>query len=181
LRRQAQLLAQRPDLNIISLRGNVDTRIKKAMNSHGPYDAIILAAAGLKRVGLDEHITEQLPFDVMLPAPGQGAIAVQCRVDDSATLEKLATLNDIPTQQAVIAERAFLAGLGGGCSIPVGALGQVDHDVLHLEGLIANPAGHPFIRVTHTGPATKPEQIGLALAEQALAQGAQEILEAVHV
>jgi hydroxymethylbilane synthase len=180
LRRQAQLLARRPDLNIISLRGNVDTRIKKAMDAHGPYDAIILAAAGLKRVGLAEHISEQLSFDVMLPAPGQGAIAVQCRADDSATLEKLAALNDISTQQAVIAERAFLAGLGGGCSIPVGALGWVEADTLHLQGIIANPTGQLLIRVTHTGPATQPEQIGQALAEQALAQGAREILEEIH-
>ena len=105
---------------------------------------------------------------------------MQCRANDPATLEKLAVLNDIPTQQAVIAERALLAGLGGGCSIPVGALGRVDNDVLHLEGLIANPTGYPLIRVTHTGPATRPEQIGQTLAEQALAQGAREILEAVH-
>jgi hydroxymethylbilane synthase len=180
LRRQAQLLAQRPDLNIISLRGNVDTRIKKALDPHGPYDAVILAAAGLKRVGLAEHITEQLSFEVMLPAPGQGAIAVQCRADDTATLEKLAELNDIPTQQAVLAERTFLAGLGGGCSIPVGALGKVDNNVLYVEGIIANPTGQPLIRVNHAGPATKPEQIGQTLAEQALQQGAREILEAVH-
>jgi hydroxymethylbilane synthase len=180
LRRQAQFLARRPDLNIISLRGNVDTRIKKAMDAHGPYDAIILAAAGLTRVGLTQYITQQLPFAVMLPAPGQGAIAVQCRADDSVTLKKLAALNHMPTQQAVTAERAFLAGLGGGCSIPVGALAQVDHDVLHLEGIIANPAGQPLLRITHTGPATEPQQIGQTLAKQALTQGAREILEALH-
>jgi len=180
LRRQAQLLARRPDVTVISLRGNVDTRIKKALDPHGPYDAVILAAAGLKRVGLAGHVSEQLSFNVMLPAPGQGAIAVQCRMDDAPTLEKLVPLNDPPTQQAVLAERAFLAGLGGGCSIPVGALGQVDQGILHLEGLIANPTGQPFIRVIHTGPATEPEQIGQTLAERALKQGAREILEAVH-
>jgi len=180
LRRQAQILAQRPDLKIISLRGNVDTRIKKALDPHGPYDAVILAAAGLKRMGLTEHISEQLPFTVMLPAPGQGAIAVQCRTGDALTLKKLASLNDPPTQQAVLAERAFLAGLGGGCSIPVGALGQMDNDVLYLTALIANPTGQPFIRITDTGPATQPELIGQTLAEQALQQGAREILEAVH-
>jgi hydroxymethylbilane synthase len=180
LRRQAQLLAQRPDLNIISLRGNVDTRVRKALNTHGPYDAIILAAAGLKRVGLAQYITQQLPFDVMLPAPGQGAVAVQCRADDTATLEKLAMLNDIPSQQAVLAERAFLAGLGGGCSIPIGALGQVEAGTLHLHGVIADPQGRHIIRLTTTGPATEPEHIGQTLARQALAQGACEILEAIH-
>jgi hydroxymethylbilane synthase len=180
LRRQAQLLAHRPDLNIISLRGNVDTRLKKALDPHGPYDAIILAAAGLQRMGLAGHITQQLSFPVMLPAPGQGAIAVQCRADDAATLEKLAQLNHPSTQQAVLAERAFLADLGGGCSIPVGALGKVDNELLHLEGMVASPTGQPLLRVTHTGPAANAIQVGQTLAERALLQGAREILEAVH-
>ncbi len=180
LRRQAQLLAYRDDLDVISLRGNVDTRIKKAMDSAGPYDAVILAAAGLKRMELHHHISQQLPFELMLPAPGQGAIAVQCRADDDLTLKKLAEINDLSTQQAVLAERAFLAGLGGGCSIPVGALGQAQADTLNLQGIVADPQGRRVIRVNHTGPATEPEAIGQTLAEQALAHGAQEILEAVH-
>jgi hydroxymethylbilane synthase len=177
LRRRAQLLAYRPDVNIIPLRGNVDTRVKKAMDADGPYDAIILAAAGLKRVGLAEHISQQLPFDLMLPAPGQGAIVAQCRANDEATLTKLAQLNHPASQQAVLAEREFLAALGSGCSIPVGALGQIHDETLTLQGIIAAPDGRQVIRVSHTGPATEAESAGRALAQRALAQGARDILE----
>src|SRR5574341_326992 len=111
LRRAAQLLSLRPDLHTESLRGNVDTRVRKALD--GQYDAIILAGAGLTRLGLDKHVTEWLSLDVMLPAPGQGALAVQCRADDSTTLNLLAVLEDEPTHKAVTAERAFLSSLGG--------------------------------------------------------------------
>src|SRR5512143_951324 len=110
LRRSAQLLAARPDLRIRSLRGNVDTRLRKAMQ--GEYDAVVLAAAGVLRLGLASHIAEYLPFDVMLPAPGQGAIAVQCRADDHHTIDLLRPIDHIPTRRAVTAERAFLDGLG---------------------------------------------------------------------
>jgi hydroxymethylbilane synthase len=181
LRRQAQLLAHRPDLNIISLRGNVDTRIKKALDPNGPYDAVILAAAGLKRVGLDKHISQRIPFDLMLPAPGQGAIAVQCRADDEVTLSKLAALDHPATRQAVLAERTFLAELGGGCSIPVGSLGQVDEKILNLQGLVANLDGQRIIRVNTSGLVSASETIGRNLAQQALAEGAQEILEVIGV
>jgi hydroxymethylbilane synthase len=179
LRRQAQLLAHRPDLNIIPLRGNVDTRLKKALNPNGPYHAIILAAAGLKRMGLEKHISQQIPFDLMLPAPGQGAIAVQCRADDEITLLKLAALDHLPTRQAVLAERTFLAGLGGGCSIPMGALGQVNGEILNLQGIVANLDGQRVIRANYDGLVSKAETIGRTLAQQALAEGAQEILEVV--
>jgi hydroxymethylbilane synthase len=122
LRRAAQILAQRPDVTTQSLRGNVDTRLRKALE--GQYDAIILAGAGLTRLGLDGHITEWLSLDVMLPAPGQGALAVQCRADDQTTLSLLAALEDDSTRKAVTAERAFLSGLGGGCSVPVAAYAE---------------------------------------------------------
>src|ERR1051325_2032286 len=117
LRRAAQLLSLRGDLRIESLRGNIDTRVRKALE--GQYDAIILAGAGLTRLGLDHQVTEWLSLNVMLPAPGQGALAIQCRADDQATLDQLAVLEDEATRKAVTAERAFLQGLGGGCSVPV--------------------------------------------------------------
>ena len=176
LRRAAQLLAHRPDLNIISLRGNVDTRIKKALNPNGNYDAIVLAAAGLNRMGLSAHISQLLPFDVMLPAPGQGAVAVQCRIDDSATRRLLAKIHHAPTLAAITAERAFLAGLGGGCSIPVGALAtQTDH-TLTVRGMVAAADGSRLIRITHRGAAAAAAQIGTELAQMALEKGAADIL-----
>lgn len=181
LRRKAQLLAYRPDLKVIPLRGNVDTRIRKALDANGPYDAIILAAAGLKRVGLADYISQQIPFELMLPAPGQGAIAVQCRADDAVTLAKLARLNHPATSQAVLAERAFLTALGGGCSIPVGALGQVADDAISLQGVIADPAGKQVIRVNDRGPAVEAEALGQAMAQRALVQGARDILEVARV
>jgi hydroxymethylbilane synthase len=180
LRRAAQFLACRPDLEILPLRGNVDTRLRKAMDPDGPYDVIILAVAGLSRMGLTEHISQRLPFEVMLPAPGQGAIAVQCRADDKTTMSKVACLNHPHTQQAVLAERTFLAELGGGCSLPVGVLGQVDEDTLTLQGVIVSLDGKRVIRVTQQGAATEAQPIGQELAQQALAQGAHTLLEAVH-
>src|SRR5262249_47053421 len=123
-RRAAQLLAARPDFHLLPLRGNVDTRIRKALS--GEYDAIVLAAAGVLRLGLAQHISEYLPFAVMLPAPGQGAIAVQCRAADAELLELLRPLDHAAARAAVTAERAFLAGLGGGCSAPVGGFASAD-------------------------------------------------------
>src|SRR6185295_10646882 len=132
LRRTAQVLARRPDLTILPLRGNVDTRVRKVLN--GEFDAIILAQAGVTRLGLQAHITETLPLNVMLPAPGQGALAVQCRADDSETLKYLAAIHDPITAAAVSAERAFLAALGGGCSLPVGAFAQTNNGQIILTG-----------------------------------------------
>ena len=168
LRRSAQLLAVRSDLKILSLRGNVDTRIRKAMQ--GEYDAIVLAAAGVLRLGFASHIAEYLPFDVMLPAPGQGAIAVQCRADDQSTIDLLHPIDHLPTRSAVTAERAFLQGLGGGCSAPVAAHAGENH----LAGLVASKDGKCVIRVS--GDDVDPIALGFALARQALAQGAQELL-----
>src|SRR5687768_688297 len=131
LRRTAQLLARRPDLTILPLRGNVDTRLRKVMN--GEYDAIVLAYAGLARLGLQAHITETFPLNVMLPAPGQGALAVQCRTDDEETIKLLTAIHHPITAASVDAERAFLSGLGGGCSLPVGAFAQKNNGQIILK------------------------------------------------
>jgi hydroxymethylbilane synthase len=172
LRREAQLKAARPDLEILPLRGNVDTRIRKALQ--GDYDAIILAAAGIQRLELSQHISEYLSFEVMLPAPGQGALAIQCRADDAQLLEYLLPLHDMNTWQAVSAERAFLAALGGGCSAPVAAYAEADGPYLHLRGLIAAVDGARVVRVQASGE--DPMILGEELARQALAQGAGELL-----
>ncbi len=183
LRRAAQLLARRPDLRTESLRGNVDTRVRKALE--GQYDAIILAGAGLTRLGLEKHVTEWLSLDVMLPAPGQGALAVQCRADDQETLSLLAALEDPSTRKAVTAERAFLSGLGGGCSVPVAAYGSVETaalslpkeqrpKVIQLTGLVISEDGKKAIQVSRTG--FDAQLLGSELAHRAIAQGANEIL-----
>lgn len=174
LRRAAQILSLRPDLHTESLRGNVDTRVRKAMD--GRYDAILLAGAGLTRLGLDKHVTEWLDLDVMLPAPGQGALAVQCRADDQTTLSLLAALEDAATRKAVTAERAFLSCLGGGCSVPVAAFGQISNAKMEisLRGLVASPDGTRVIKVAGMG--IDPHELGKRLAEEAVAQGAHEIL-----
>jgi hydroxymethylbilane synthase len=176
LRRAAQLLAARPDLRTESLRGNVDTRLRKVLD--GQYEAIILAGAGLTRLGLGSHVTEWLSLDVMLPAPGQGALAVQCRADDETTLGLLRALDDESTRNTVTAERAFLSGLGGGCSVPVAAYAEtvvMSHvPAIRLIGLVISADGKNAIRVT--GEGTNPLQLGHSLAQTAIAQGADEIL-----
>ena len=177
LRRAAQLLAVRPDLKTESLRGNVDTRVRKALE--GKYDAIILAGAGLTRLGLEQHVTEWLPLNVMLPAPGQGALAVQCRSTDQATLRLLAALEDESTRRAVTAERAFLSGLGGGCAVPVAAYAATVSGrrlVVSLTGLVIAGDGRKAIKVT--GEGTDALVLGNELAQQAISQGANEILAA---
>jgi hydroxymethylbilane synthase len=175
LRRAAQLLSLRPDLHTESLRGNVDTRIRKALD--GQYDAIILAGAGLTRLGLDQHVTEWLSLDVMLPAPGQGALAVQCRADDQTTLNLLATLEDDSTRKAVTAERAFLSGLGGGCSVPVAAYAEVKRQMSNtilLTGLVSSIDGKQAVKVS--GEGSHLFELGERLANEAISQGAGEIL-----
>ena len=171
LRRSAQLLAVRPDLQTRSLRGNVDTRVRKAMD--GEYEAIILAGAGLTRLGLEGHVRQWIPLEVMLPAPGQGALAVQCRAADQATLELLAALDHQPTRKAVTAERSFLAGLGGGCAVPVAAYATANGN-MRLRGLVASPDGKRIVRVTGEGPDAR--ELGTLVAQQAIAEGASEIL-----
>ena len=177
LRRAAQILARRPDLHTESLRGNVDTRVRKALE--GRYEAIILAGAGLTRLGLDQHVTEWLSLDVMLPAPGQGALAVECRADDQTTLSLLAALEDEATRKEVTAERAFLSGLGGGCAVPVAAYAEVEgrtSKVITLTGLVISESGKKAVHVQGTG--TDAQLLGKELARQAIVQGAHEILAA---
>ena len=174
LRRAAQLLSARADISVKSLRGNVDTRLRKALE--GQYDAIILAGAGLTRLGLEEHVTQWLPLDAMLPAPGQGALGIQCRADDKETLTLLSALEDAPTRAAVTAERQFLLGLGGGCAVPVAAYGAVSpqQSAISLTGLVASTDGKQLIKVS--GKGSDPKELGKQLARAALSQGANEIL-----
>jgi hydroxymethylbilane synthase len=172
LRRSAQLLAARPDLSLLPIRGNVDTRLRKTLN--GEYDAIVLAAAGLTRLEMTEHIVETLPFEVMLPAPGQGAIAIQCRAGDSFFLDTLYPLDDQPTRRAVTAERAFLKALGGGCAAPIAAYATVEGGLLQLNGLVAAADGSSIVRVA--GEGSDPHLLGAELAREALALGAGTLL-----
>ena len=171
-RRIAQLLAYRLDLKVKSIRGNVDTRIRKSIN--GEYDAIILAAAGVTRLGLAKHITQYLPFEVMLPAPGQGALGIQSRAGDADTLKFLRAIDDVPTHLTVIAERAFLAALGGGCSLPVGALAYLEGESIQLQGVVAAPDGSCILRVSAAGEEAR--SLGKNLAQKALAEGASDLL-----
>ncbi len=179
LRRIAQILSLRPDIQPQSLRGNMDTRLRKALD--GQYDAIIIAGAGLTRLGLDNHVTEWLSLDVMLPAPGQGALAIQCRADDQTTLSLLAKLEDDPSRKCVTAERAFLSGLGGGCSVPVAAYAVINDQssVISLTGLVISLDGKQTVKVT--GQGTDALELGKRLANEAIQQGASEILKLITV
>ncbi|MBI4414380.1 MAG: hydroxymethylbilane synthase [candidate division NC10 bacterium] len=175
LRRQAQLLHRRPDLCVVPLRGNVDTRLRKL--TEGTLDAIVVAAAGLKRLGVKLEKAIPLPLDVSLPAPGQGALGLEIRADDRATAAVVAVLDDTPSRLAVTAERAFLRRLGGSCNVPIAAYGTVRGDLLTLTGLVASPDGKALVRDTLTGAALEAEPLGTALAERLLAQGADRILQ----
>ncbi|MDO8754678.1 MAG: hydroxymethylbilane synthase, partial [Anaerolineales bacterium] len=179
LRRASQILSLRPDIKTQSLRGNVDTRLRKALD--GQYDAIILAGAGLTRLGLDQHVTEWLSLDVMLPAPGQGALAIQCRADDQTTLSLLAALEDDSTRRAVTAERAFLSGLGGGCAVPVAAYAVIgdQSSVISLTGLVSSEDGKNVVKVT--GKGNDALELGKRLANEAIANGANQILKLITV
>ena len=179
LRRSAQILSLRPDLRIESLRGNVDTRVRKALDGH--YDAILLAGAGLTRLCLENYVTEWLSLDVMLPAPGQGALAVQCRADDQMTLSLLTPLEDDSARRATTAERAFLSALGGGCAVPVAAHAEVGSQpsMIRLTGLVIATDGTKAVKVT--GQGTDACQLGKELARKAIEQGAGEILKLITV
>lgn len=175
LRRAAQVCALRPDVEVVPLRGNVDTRLRKA--ALPDIDAVILAAAGVIRLGRAAEVTQWLPFDVMLPAPGQGALAVQVRADNAALVRRLAVIHHRPTWAAVTAERAFLAALEAGCSAPVAAWGRMEAGRLWLDGLIASVDGQRVVRLSAEGDPDAPEVLGVRLAEQARAQGVNCILE----
>lgn len=174
LRRKAQLLAVRPDLKIVDLRGNVDTRLRKL--DEGQMDAIILAAAGLERLGHADRIREIIPTTVCLPAVGQGALAIECRSDNKEVREMLAFLNDLPTKQATDAERAFLGLIEGGCQVPIGVHAEVENDNVKIEAVIASLDGSKVLRNNITGPAADAVGLGRKLGQQMLAEGGEQIL-----
>ncbi len=174
-RRAAQLLNARPDLLVADIRGNVPTRIRKALDPDGPYDAVLLAYAGLQRLELLDVISQVLPLEMMLPAPGQGALAVQCR-DEAQSLQMLAPLDHQPTRAETTAERAFLAGLGGGCSVPIAAYAVLETGEIRLQGRVAALDGSRQIDVEGNAPAAEARELGSRLAGEAQAQGAAELL-----
>ncbi len=175
LRRQAQLLAVRPDLRIEALRGNIDSRIRRL--DDGELDAIILACAGLVRMGWERRITARLDPEVSLPAVSQGVIGIECRTHDAGTRNALEALNHAPTRIVMDAERAFAARLGGSCQSPIAAHAQLDGRRLRLDGLVAEPDGSRLLRDCLTGDVDHPQQLGEALAERVLAAGADTLLE----
>ncbi len=174
-RRAAQLLHRRPDLQTKVLRGNVETRIRKMRE--GEYDAILLANAGLLRLELAEQITEVIEPEVLLPAVGQGALAIEIRAGDTATAELVQVLHDRDTGDRVAAERGFLATLEGGCQVPIAGYAVLEGDDVVLEALIADPEGSPVIRGTERGPRSEARDIGVRLANRLLSQGGREILD----
>jgi len=176
LRRQAQLKALRPDLVIQPLRGNVDTRLGKL--EAGEYDAIILAAAGLNRLGKTEVIKQFISTDVMCPAAGQGALAVEVRAGDSGALEHVAFLDDSSARATTTCERALLGRLGGGCQVPIGALAELLDGRLHLQAVVASPDGSHVLRESADGDS--PLQLGESVGEALLRRGGKAILEAVY-
>ena len=177
LRRKAQLLAARPDLQIMDLRGNVDTRLRKL--DEGLYDAIILAAAGLERLGHGDRITALIPPDVCLPAVGQGALAIEARTADDEVRSMLEFLNDLPTKQSTDAERAFLGLLEGGCQVPIGVHADVAGEQIKIEAIIAALDGSTVLRDTITGKAEDAVALGQQLGKKMLAAGGQEILASI--
>lgn len=178
LRRQTQLRALRSDLDYRSLRGNIHTRLNRL--DKGDYAAIILAAAGLKRMQLGARIRSYLSVEESLPAPGQGALGIECRADDEAMIALIAPLNDVITQNCVNAERAQCRRLGGGCRAPVAAYAQIQHGVLTLRGVVANPSGIQILRAEQSGSPQQADSIGLRVAEELLQQGAATILQALQ-
>jgi hydroxymethylbilane synthase len=178
LRRQAQLLHFRNDFEMVPLRGNVDTRLKKLLTMN--LDGIVLAFAGVKRLGLEEKITEILPREVSLPAIGQGALGIETRKGDEAVEGLIRFLNDPASAIAVSGERAFLKRLEGGCQVPIAAYGQISGTTLHLEGLVGTTDGRRLIRHRVEGPTEKAESLGIQLAEILLNRGAKEILDEVY-
>jgi hydroxymethylbilane synthase len=177
IRRQAQLLALRPDLKVLDIRGNVDTRLKKLRE--GAYDAVILACAGLNRLGLQNRITSPFEFADMLPAPGQGALAVEIRAEDSRAADIVSTLDHSPTAAAVAAERRFLQRMGGGCNVPVAVYAHFSRGILEIEGLVASPEGRQLIRDSIREQPEKMNEAVESLADRILSRGGRAILQSL--
>ena len=178
LRRRSQLLSARPDLQCKDVRGNVETRLRKL--DAGDYDALVLAEAGLRRLGMAERITQVLPLSIMLPAIGQGALGLETRSDDRAARAAAGGLDHRPSHAAVLAERAMLAVLEGGCLAPIAAWGRVEQQVLTLSGRVLSPDGSRKIETTLTGDPHSPPQLGRRVAEDLLTQGAAELVRAAR-
>ncbi|WP_435017806.1 hydroxymethylbilane synthase [Tundrisphaera sp. TA3] len=178
LRRRALLLLARPDLTVVSVRGNVETRLNRALS--GELDAVVLAEAGLNRLGLDQHVTERLGPPSFLPAVGQGALGIECRADDARTLAWLAPLDDPATHRAVAAERRTLADLEGGCMIPLAAFARDVDGRLRLDAMVVDPDGTEMVAAGLDGPIDDPEGLGRRVAEALRAQGADRILARVR-
>ena len=178
LRRRCQLLQARPDLDIRDLRGNVNTRLRKL--DDGEYQAIVLAVAGLKRLKMADRIRSALPFELALPAVGQGAVGIECRMDDTETLKLLEPLHHQPTATRVLAERAMNARLHGGCQVPIAGFAELDGNTLRLRGRVGSPDGKQLLKAEASGPADQPEQLGQQVADTLLLQGAGAILSEVY-
>lgn len=178
LRRQAQFLHLRNDLRIESLRGNINTRLRKL--KEGQYDAIILAYAGVKRLGWKNEVTQVLEPDIILPAIGQGALGIEARLDDSDTLDRISFLNDSTTSVCVSAERAFLKRLEGGCQVPIAAYATLSDDRVSLKGLVARVDGTRIVLREADGHVSEARSLGTGLAEEILKQGGREILEEIY-
>ena len=175
LRRASQLLAVLPDVVIIPLRGNLDTRLKKIETEK--LAGVIVAAAGMKRMGLADRITQFLPVEIMLPAVGQGALGLELRTGDDELKKNLAKINHAPTYTEITAERSFLRHLGGGCRLPIAALGKLEGDKLSLEGLVADPQGSSIIRDKVQGAVFEAEELGKRLAKIILEKGGKKLLD----
>ena len=178
LRRQCQIKEKFPDAEILSLRGNVNTRLAKL--DAGEYDAIILASAGLRRLGMAERITQCLDTEISLPAIGQGAIGIECRVDDAETNDLLKVLHDNETTLRIMAERAMNARLNGGCQVPIAGFAEIKGKQIIMRGLVGAPDGSILYRAEKQGDFSQAEAIGVAIAEDLLAQGADKILQALY-
>ncbi len=176
LRRQAQILSLRPDLTVMDIRGNLVTRLKKLRD--GAYDAIILACAGLRRLGLQNQISSILEHSQMLPAPGQGALAIETRTGDSRIETIASKLNHMPTALAVFAERSFLQNMGGGCNIPLGVHGHIEQNVIQIDAIVASPDGQRVVRDSIRFDVEKSKEAVAAISQRILSRGGRDILNA---
>lgn len=179
LRRAVQLTQYRPDLEVCSIRGNVDTRLRKV--DSGEVDGVIVAAAAILRLGWEDRIAEYLPLEHFLPAVGQGALVIEARLDNEEVTELVSPLNDFSIWQSISAERAFLRALGGGCRAPIAALGTVSDTVLRLEGMVADVSQRKILRASEEGSATSPQEVGEQLAQKMLGMGASEFIDKVRL